>query len=60
MSAIEFNVGFIGCLTLIFITLKLLDKITWSWWMVLSPLWIGLGTVILVLLIIIIVGAILS
>lgn len=26
-------------LTLIFITLKLLNIITWSWWWVLSPIW---------------------
>lgn len=24
-----------------FITLKLLGKITWSWWWVLSPIWLG-------------------
>jgi len=35
------GIGFVGILTLIFITLKLLGKITWSWWWVLSPVWIG-------------------
>lgn len=35
--------GFGGILTLIFITLKLLGKITWSWWWVLSPIWISLA-----------------
>ena len=34
------GVGFLGLLTLIFITLKLTDNIDWSWWWVLSPLWI--------------------
>ena len=34
------GVGFLGILTLIFITLKLLGKITWSWWWVLAPIWI--------------------
>lgn len=29
------------CLTILFVTLKLLDKITWSWLWVLSPLWIS-------------------
>jgi hypothetical protein len=33
----------IGLLTIVFITLKLLHKIAWSWWWVLSPLWIGLA-----------------
>jgi hypothetical protein len=35
-----FSIGFLGILTLIFITLKLCDKIDWSWWYVLAPLWI--------------------
>jgi len=30
-------IGFLGVLTLIFITLRLIDKIDWSWWFVLSP-----------------------
>lgn len=42
---IKVNVGggFFGILALIFITLKLLDKIQWSWVWVLAPLWIPLG-----------------
>lgn len=34
------GISFLGILTLIFITLKLIGYITWSWWTVLSPLWI--------------------
>lgn len=34
------GIGFIGLLTILFIGLKLLDKIDWSWWWVLSPIWI--------------------
>jgi len=34
------GVGFTGLLTIVFIVLKLLGTITWSWWWVLSPLWI--------------------
>jgi len=34
------GIGFFGLLTIIFITLKLTDHIDWSWWWVLSPLWI--------------------
>jgi hypothetical protein len=30
--------GFLGYLTLIFITLKLIGTINWSWWLVLSPM----------------------
>ena len=32
-------------LTILFVALKLLDKIDWSWWWVLSPLLIPLGFV---------------
>jgi hypothetical protein len=31
---------FFEILCLIFITLKLMDYIDWSWWAVLSPLWV--------------------
>ena len=30
-------------LVILFIALKLTGKIDWSWWWVLSPLWIGAG-----------------
>ena len=34
------GIGFVGLLTILFIALKLLGKIAWSWWWVLSPIWI--------------------
>ena len=34
------GIGFCGLLTILFIAFKLLGVITWSWWWVLSPLWI--------------------
>jgi len=40
--------GGVGCgtvLLIIFVVLKLTDLIDWSWWWVLSPLWIPLGLV---------------
>lgn len=36
------GVGFVGLLTLLFIGLKLTGYITWSWWWVLSPIWISI------------------
>lgn len=33
---------FAGILCMIFITLRLTNQIDWSWWWVLSPLWITL------------------
>lgn len=35
------KIGFPGLLALLFIALKLLGKIAWSWVWVLAPLWIG-------------------
>lgn len=34
------GIGFMGLLAIVFITLKLTGHITWSWWWVLSPIWI--------------------
>jgi hypothetical protein len=51
---INISIGFIGALTILFIALKLLNKITWSWLWVLSPLWITAIIVIIILIIIII------
>lgn len=42
------GIGFWGLLTIVFITLKLLGKITWSWWWVLSPVWIGFAILVLI------------
>lgn len=36
------GIGFFGLLQLIFITLKLVGVLSWSWLWVLSPTWIGL------------------
>lgn len=35
------GIGFTGALTLVFIVLKLTHVVNWSWWWVLSPLWLG-------------------
>ncbi len=45
------GITFTGLLTVLFIALKLTGVITWSWWWVLAPLWIGGGIAVLVLLI---------
>lgn len=34
------GIGFTGLLTILFIGLKLGGVISWSWWWVLSPIWI--------------------
>jgi len=40
------GIGFCSLLTIAFIVLKLCDVIQWSWWWVLSPLWISAGLAI--------------
>lgn len=45
------GIGFTSLLTIVFIVLKLCGVITWSWWWVLSPLWISviLGLVLIII-----------
>ncbi len=33
------GIGVFGLLGVVFVTLKLLGKITWSWWWVTAPFW---------------------
>ena len=47
------GLGFLSILTLIFIVLKLTEVISWSWWLVLSPIIVGA-----VLAIVVFIGAI--
>jgi len=44
------GIGFTGLLTIVFITLKLIGYISWSWWWVLSPIWISIALVLIILL----------
>ena len=44
------GINFLGLLTILFIGLKLAHIITWSWWLVLSPLFILPLIYVLVLL----------
>ena len=44
------GIGFVGLLTILFITLKLTKVISWSWWLVLSPVLLAmlLGVILIV------------
>lgn len=55
METQQNGIGFTGLLTCIFIVLKLIDKISWSWWWVLSPLWISVSIFIIVMTIVLMV-----
>lgn len=43
------GIGFAGLLTIVFIVLKLLKVINWSWIWVLSPAWISMVLVIAII-----------
>ena len=52
------GIGFTGLLAIAFIVLKLCGVIKWSWVWVLSPVWIPLALIIVVLVVYLIVSAI--
>jgi len=43
------GISFTGALTILFIGLKLCNVINWSWWWVLSPIWISVLFVLAIL-----------
>ena len=57
-SSSSSGIGFTGLLTILFIALKLTHEIAWSWWWVLSPLWIGAAFAAFILLIVAIVAVV--
>lgn len=54
------GIGFLGLLTILFIALKLMGYIAWSWVWVLSPLWIPFAIGILAFVVFIIAAVIVS
>jgi len=50
------GIGFPGLLTVLFVGVKLTGYIDWSWWWVLSPLWIGFAAFIFVLLVVLLIA----
>ena len=57
-SSSSSGIGFTGLLTIVFVTLKLLGKIDWSWWWILSPIWITTALVVACLVVAVIVIAV--
>lgn len=49
------GIGFCGLLTVLFIGLKLTGYIAWSWWWVLSPLWIPVALVLAIIVVLLVV-----
>jgi hypothetical protein len=52
------GIGFLGLLTIVFITLKLTGNIAWSWWWVLAPMWGPIAIVLVIFALIVIFAAI--
>jgi len=48
---IKGGIGFCELLTIVFIVLRLIGVITWSWWWVLAPIWIPLAIIIILMVI---------
>lgn len=50
------GIGFVGLLTIALIVLRLCDVIKWSWWLVLSPLWITALIAVVVIIVVLIIA----
>ena len=59
-TTVSGGIGFTGLLTIVFIVLKLLNIINWSWWWVLAPLWLPVGIFLIIALIFIIIGCVMN
>ena len=49
-SAKSGGVSVLGVIQIVFIILKLVGVISWSWWVVLIPLWITIGLILFLVL----------
>ena len=54
------SIGFTGILTIVFIVLKLIKVISWSWIWVLSPIWISFALGLIIFIVTFIIGSILE
>jgi len=57
-SSTSSGIGFFGLLAIVLITLKLLGKITWSWWLVLSPIWGSIALFGLIAMVVLLIAVI--
>lgn len=55
-SSSSTGIGFTGLLTIVFIVLKLTGYIAWSWWWVLSPIWISVVLVVAIFIVLILLS----
>lgn len=59
-TTVQIGPGFLGILTIVFIVLKLMGVIAWSWLWVLAPLWIPFLVVIVLFILFLLVAAVAS
>ncbi len=52
------GIGFVGILQIVFIVLKLIGVINWSWWLVLFPIIIPTSIILLIFVAALIIGVI--
>ena len=52
------GLSFLDVLLVVFIALKIAKVISWSWWLVLLPLWIQIGLIIIIMIVIYIISKI--
>lgn len=50
------QLNFFAGITIVFVVLKLCAVISWSWWWVLSPLWIGAIITISLVVVALVIG----
>lgn len=56
-SGISYSLIFAILLTVAFVVLKLCKVISWSWWWVVSPLWIEFAIAIVTVIVVVIIYA---
>ena len=59
-TTVRLGPGLLGCVFLVFLTLKLCGVLQWSWWWVTAPLWIPAGIGVAALLVVLFVAIIVA
>ena len=59
-TTVQIGPGFLGILTIVFIVLKLMGVIAWSWLWVLAPLWIPFLVAVVLLLVFVLVAVVVN
>ena len=55
-TTVNGGIGFFGLLQVVFIALKVVKIIDWSWWLVFLPTWIDLGLCLIVIIVALVIA----